>query len=143
MRDDNDQQTDLTVYYDGACPLCTAEIGHYETREGAERVCFVNIADPETDAGPDLNRDAALTRFHVRQSDGTLLSGAAAFVAIWETLPGWRWMARLARLPGALWILERAYRGFLPLRPLLSRIATRFGATPRSPAPLDTGRNPS
>ncbi|MEM9427107.1 MAG: DUF393 domain-containing protein [Pseudomonadota bacterium] len=131
---------ELTVYYDGACPLCTAEIGHYETRDGAERLCFVNIAEPDAKAGPDLDREAALKRFHVRKSDGTVLSGAAAFIEIWATLPGWRWLARIARLPGMPLLLEGAYRLFLPIRPALSRIASHFGAKPRT---LDKARDPS
>ncbi len=135
------KETDLTVYYDGACPLCSAEIGHYETRTGADRLCFVNIADESTDAGPDLDREAALKRFHVRRADGTLLSGAAAFTEIWATLPGWHWAARLAKLPGTPLILEAGYRAFLPIRPLLSRLATRFGARPRSTAPLDKAQS--
>ena len=137
------EKPEITVYYDGACPLCSVEIGHYESREGAERICFLNVADTATDPGPDLDRDAALKRFHIRKADGTVLSGAAAFTEIWATLPGWRWLARLARLPGMPWLLERLYRGFLPIRPLLSRIAKHFGAAPRTPSPLDTGQNPS
>lgn len=140
MSDETAKPHDLTVYYDGACPLCTAEIGHYETREGADRVCFVNIAETHADAGDNLDRDAALKRFHVRKADGTLLSGAAAFIEIWRTLPGWRWLARLARLPGVPWLLEVAYRLFLPIRPGLSWIAARLGAKPRT---LDTARDPS
>ncbi len=140
MTNDTSKTHDLTVYYDGACPLCTAEIGHYETREGAGRVCFVNIAEADADAGTDLDRDAALKRFHVRKADGTLLSGAAAFIEIWRTLPGWRWLAQVARLPGVPWLLEIAYRLFLPIRPALSWIASRLGAKPRT---LDTARDPS
>ena len=130
----------LTVYYDGACPLCTAEIGHYETREGADQLSFVNIAEADAQPGDDLDRDAALKRFHVRKADGTLLSGAAAFIEIWATLPGWRWLARIARLSGVPLLLEGGYRLFLPLRPALSWIATRVGAKPRT---LDKARNPS
>ena len=121
----------LTVYYDGACPLCSAEIGHYETRAGSDRLAFVNIAE-EVDTGPELSRDAALRRLHVRRADGTLLSGAAAFTEIWATLPGWRGLARFATFPGMPWLLERLYRGFLPLRPALSRLATRLGAKART-----------
>ena len=138
-----DKISKLTVYYDGACPLCTAEISHYETREGADAICFVNIAEEGIETGDDLDREAALKRFHVRKPDGTLLSGAHAFAEVWGTLPGWRWLARIAKLPGVLWLLEFGYRLFLPIRPILSRIASRFGATPRTTPSLDKTPNPS
>ena len=56
----------------------------------------------------------------------TQLDGAAAFVAMWERLPGWRWLARLARLPGMLWLLEVIYRGFLRLRPMLQTLVRHW-----------------
>jgi predicted DCC family thiol-disulfide oxidoreductase YuxK len=79
---------ELTVYYDGACPLCRAEIGHYRRCEGAERVAFVDVAMQEP--GDGLSRAEALTRFHVRGPDGALVSGAAAFARLWRSLPRWR-----------------------------------------------------
>lgn len=113
---------DLMVYYDGGCPLCRLEISHYQGQNGAERICFLDVSKAGDLAAPDLPRDKALARFHVRDSSGALVSGAAAFVRIWLVLPKWRWAARLSRIPGALWIMERAYRGFLPLRPFIARI---------------------
>ncbi len=120
----------LTVYYDGSCPLCSAEIGHYAGLRGSERLCFVDVSAPGADAGPDLSKDEALRRFHVRRADGRLLSGAQAFTAVWAVLPAWRSAAWLARLPGAPALLDGAYRAFLPVRPLLSRIAAALGARP-------------
>src|ERR1700712_3624613 len=98
------------VYFDGACPLCTVEIGHYKRQKGSESLCFVDVSHDDTEPGEGLSRDAALARFHVRAADGSLLSGAAAFVSIWDDLPKWRWAARLARLPGMMFILEPGYR---------------------------------
>ena len=70
-------------------------------------------------------RAALMARFHVQQADGSRLSGAAAFVAMWARLPGWRWLARLAQLPGAMPVLELAYRGFLRVRPWMQAWARR------------------
>ncbi len=111
----------LEVYYDGGCPLCRSEIAHYRKLDTAGRVDFVDISSPAAETGPDLERKTALSRFHVRGRDGELESGAAAFVRLWRELPGWRWLAMTARVPGVVWLMERAYRGFLPLRPRLAR----------------------
>jgi ubiquinone biosynthesis monooxygenase Coq7 len=119
----------LTVLYDGACPLCRREIAHVKglaERQGDSGLCFVDISHPtEADTRSAAERAALLARFHVQRADGSRLDGAAAFVAMWRRLPGWRWLARLARLPGALPLLELAYRAFLLVRPSLQRIARR------------------
>lgn len=125
----------LTVLYDGACPLCRREIAHYRTLAqsrtlaGADpALCFADVSDPAVAPPPGAPaRAALLRRFHVQRADGTLVDGAAAFVALWARLPGWRWLARLARLPGVTPLLELAYRAFLPLRPALQRRARRRG----------------
>lgn len=117
---------DVTVYYDGACPLCRAEIAHYRRADAEARLGFVDVSCPEA-TGPDgVSRAAALARFHVRDAGGRVMSGAAGFVAVWAQLPRWRWAARLARLPGVMAALELGYRGFLPVRPVLSGLVRRW-----------------
>jgi predicted DCC family thiol-disulfide oxidoreductase YuxK len=78
---------DLSVYYDGSCSLCQAEIAHYRRQPGAEEINFVDVSSSSCDPGPGLVRDTAMARFHVRTKDGTLLSGAEAFARIWAQLP--------------------------------------------------------
>lgn len=108
-----------TLYYDGACPLCNAEVKRlrdladprlqlvdvhqmvdlHETASGgaAER-------QPEEGA-PEQGRAAGraglpgrvelLRNLHYRRSDGTVLSGLDANVAAWQHTrlgPLWRWL---------------------------------------------------
>jgi predicted DCC family thiol-disulfide oxidoreductase YuxK len=130
-------ETDLapsTVYFDGSCPLCRAEIALYKRVDEACACRFVDVSDPAAIVPPGLTRDAAMRRFHVRAADGRLLSGAAAFVEIWSRLPPWRWAARLASWPGVLTLLEAGYRLFLPFRPLISRLFGRVLALRSSKA---------
>ena len=115
----------LTVYFDGGCPLCRREIGFLRRRVAPGEVAWVDVADsPGERVASDLDRDAALARFHVRLADGRLVSGVAAFAALWQRTRSLRWLGRLAdsRLLGGP--LEVAYRGFLKVRPLLQRLVS-------------------
>ena len=119
----------LTVLYDGACPLCRREIGVYRGLRPLrpdEPICFADVSDAALALPPGITREQLLARLHVRDRHGELLSGAPAFLALWAALPGWRWLARVGRLPGAAWAMERTYRRFLRWRPTLQRWASRL-----------------
>jgi predicted DCC family thiol-disulfide oxidoreductase YuxK len=121
-----EQAPPLTVLYDGACPLCRREISLYRGLQPVAPVCFSDISDASSPLPPGTTREQLLARFHVRGQDGQLLSGAPAFLALWSVLPGWRWLAVLGRVPGAVWVMERGYRLFLHWRPMLQRWAGRI-----------------
>jgi predicted DCC family thiol-disulfide oxidoreductase YuxK len=123
---------DLTVFFDGGCPLCRSEIGLYRNGAGAERVAFVDVA--AADAGnvaEGLDKTSALARFHVQTADGQLHSGAAGFTQLWLALPGWRWLGRITMLPGIRTVAEFAYRGFLVVRPGIQWFWQRAAASPK------------
>jgi demethoxyubiquinone hydroxylase (CLK1/Coq7/Cat5 family) len=132
MTPTKDSPETLTVLYDGSCPLCRREIAHVRTlsqRQQDGSLCFVDISQPTVGEAPLVDdRARLLARFHVQLADGSMLNGAAAFVAMWDRLPGWRWLARFARLPGMLILLEAAYRVFLWVRPSLQSVARRIEA---------------
>jgi predicted DCC family thiol-disulfide oxidoreductase YuxK len=123
------------VYFDKSCPLCAAEISHYQKLEAIQPVVFVDVSQADCALGPGLTRDAAMARFHIRDETAQLQSGAAAFVHLWSLMPGWRHVARMARLPGALPVLERCYRGFLHVRPILARCVRRLSHQSKRPRP--------
>ena len=117
---------DLTVFYDGACPLCRAEMGIYRNCAGADRIAFVDVAAaPDGAIVPGLDKADALKRFHVRGADGAVMSGAAGFAALWMRLPRWRLIGRFLHRPAVMPIAEFGYRAFLVVRPALQWIARR------------------
>ncbi len=111
---------ELTVYFDGSCPLCRREIALYRRQRGAERLLWLDVS-VGGHLGEGLSCEAAMRRFHVREAQGRLLSGGAAFARLWRALPGWRVLGWLFAGPPLSWGLEAAYRLFLPLRPRVQR----------------------
>ena len=101
-----------TVFYNGACPVCRAEIGHYRGLTGEGRLRYHDISDdPTTLARLGVDEEDQRRRLHVVTEDGRLLVGVDAFLALWRTLPRYRWIARLVGSPGlrpaAGWLYDR------------------------------------
>ena len=109
----------VTVWFDGDCPLCTREIRLMRRLDRRRAIRFIDVH-----AGRDCPLDPAtlLARFHAREEGGRIVSGASAFAAMWRAIPVLRPLGLLARNAVALWLLERAYRAFLKIRPRLSRV---------------------
>ena len=80
------------------------------------RIAFIDVADPEV--GCPLDRTALLARFHAREN-GVMLSGAAAFAAMWRAIPLLWPLGQAARVPLVASLLEWAYLRFLKIRPAL------------------------
>ncbi|WP_296562520.1 DUF393 domain-containing protein [Phenylobacterium sp.] len=122
----------LTVWYDGGCPLCAREIALMRRLDPDQQVCFVDL---ETAQDTPLPRQVMLERFHVSTPDGATQSGAAAFAALWRSLPALRPLGRVAAWPPLLAALELFYRGFLRLRPRLQGLVRRWDDRRRSVEP--------
>jgi predicted DCC family thiol-disulfide oxidoreductase YuxK len=107
----------LSVWYDGDCPICRREIAIMRRLDRRGRIDFVDASGP---ASCPVDRAELLARFHAME-DGRLLSGAAAFAAMWRAIPVLRPVGLLARNRVVLNLLERAYLRFLVVRPRLQR----------------------
>ena len=104
----------VKVWYDSECPLCRREIGFMRRLDRRGSVRFIDVQ-----SGRDcpLDRTTLLARFHAQEGDGPIVSGARAFAAMWRAIPALRPLGLLARNRAVLWVLERAYLGFLRIRP--------------------------
>ena len=112
----------LTVWHDGGCPLCAREIALMRRLDRAGAINFVDIADANSSC--PIDRAAMLARFHAMEV-GHLLSGGAAFAAMWRAIPLLRPVGLLARHRSVLDLLERIYVNFLRFRPRLQRWLVR------------------
>lgn len=114
------------VMFDGACPLCRREIAVYQKLQATEEIAWVDVSTCDFQPPAGMTKAQLLQRFHLITPDGQILSGAQAFVFVWNRLPGWRWLGLLSRLPGMLFLMEWVYRGFLIVRPVLQRLVRFF-----------------
>lgn len=112
----------VTVWHDGTCPLCQREIAMMRRLDRRGAITFVDAAAGGT---CPVSRTEMLARFHAREDDGPLLSGAAAFVAMWRAIPVLRPLGEMARNRLILSGLELLYLRFLHIRPRLQRWLAR------------------
>jgi predicted DCC family thiol-disulfide oxidoreductase YuxK len=114
---------DVTVWYDSDCPLCIREISLMRRLDKRNAIDFVNIQGAK---GCPISTSELMKRFHAQERDQPIVSGAAAFSAMWRAIPVLRPLGLLARFRPVLWVLERLYLGFLRIRPWLQRRARQL-----------------
>jgi predicted DCC family thiol-disulfide oxidoreductase YuxK len=91
---------ELTLYYDGQCPLCVAEVEFLQSRNAAGQLAFVDITQVGfTKAGHNISCEAAMAQIHGRTADGQVLVGVPVFAAAYK----------LAKLPVLAWLLSRRW----------------------------------
>ncbi|MDG3042063.1 thiol-disulfide oxidoreductase DCC family protein [Roseicyclus marinus] len=105
--------TDIRILYNARCPICRAEIAHYQKRAEATHAPLSFEDLNEADLGDwALTADQAKRRLHAALPDGRIVSGIPAFAAIWSALPGMGWLARLVMAPGVRTVADIAYNRF-------------------------------
>ena len=95
---------ELTLYYDGQCPLCVAEVAFLQSRNAQGQLAFVDVTQTDFEAaGLNISCEAAMAQIHGRTADGQVLVGVPVFATAYK----------LANLPVLAWLLSR--RWLLPL----------------------------
>ena len=101
------------MFFDGGCPICRREVDFYRRLDQAGRVQWYDItADTRALTALGIRPRDAQARLHALDRQGSIRIGAAAFVAIWRELPYWRWLARLAAVPGMVAVMDAVYRPY-------------------------------
>jgi predicted DCC family thiol-disulfide oxidoreductase YuxK len=110
---------EIEVWFDGGCPLCRREIAVMQRLDRAGRIRFIDLT--RSDLLCPLDTATMLARLHAREN-GVMLSGVAAFAAMWRCIPLLRPLGLAARLPAIEALLEWLYGRFLRVRPRLQAL---------------------
>ena len=85
----------LTIYYDGYCPLCQAEIRFLQSRNSANLLRFVDLREPHfNESAQHVSCKQALATIHGRLGDGEFLTGVRVFAEAYRRV-GLNAVARL------------------------------------------------
>ena len=83
MPNPDENSVTTTVFFDGSCPLCRWEISLYQGAVPTSPIQWVDVSDTKQKAIEGCSCRELMARFHVQTKEGAMLSGAAAFVALW------------------------------------------------------------
>lgn len=130
----------VTMFYDGACPLCRREVAHYKRVDDAMRIHWVDISrQPEILPRYGLDYPSALARLHVLDEDGRMHSGVQAFITVWSALPYYRWLAKSVRFMRIAPLLEWMYVRFARWRLARQNSVACTTATCEQNKPIEKG----
>ena len=105
-------QYPLTVFFDGACPICDREIALMKRLDRRRQLEFCDFSAQEYDAASSGFAAADLaTVIHARWADGSVITGVEVFRAMWEAV-GLGFLAKLSRLSLVEPLVLKAYAWF-------------------------------
>ena len=90
----------LTLLFDGGCPLCVREVRFLERRDRRQRIRFVDIDAPDyyPAAHGGIGYREAMGRIHAVAADGTVLQDVAVFRETYRLI-GLGWLYAPTRWP--------------------------------------------
>lgn len=115
---------ELTIFYDGGCPLCAAEMRHLNSLNSAGKLAFENIY--ATDFGarfPHIDQSEADRILHGQLANGELIFGLDVTFKAWVLVGKRKWVAIL-RWPIIKHVADVSYLFFARHRYLISRLLT-------------------
>ncbi len=108
MTQSNLKAHSLTLFYDGFCPLCVAEMKSLAKKDKQHRMKLVDVHEEGAlDDYPQINKAAALIRLHAIDEHNQVLVGLDVTHKAWQ-LVGRGWLIAPLRWPlvriGADWL---------------------------------------
>lgn len=98
------------LLYDGTCRFCLAMVNRWRETLECRGFGLAALQDEWVRERLGLPEEELLREMRVLSSDGRVLGAADAFVFLWGKI-WWCWpLWALAQIPGARWLINRAYR---------------------------------
>ena len=114
----------IKIYYDGLCYVCSKEMLHYSKMKESKNFEFIDITSPDFKCKEHgLDENLVHKSMHVKNLDGVVQTGIDAFIVIWNHIPQYTWLSKLAKWPIVNPIFKLGYCGFAALRPYLPKRA--------------------
>ncbi len=102
----------LTVFFDGACPICAREIAIMKRLDRKQQLTFCDFSLPEYDERLTGFSPVELGRvIHAQWADGRVIRGVEVFQAMWEAV-GLGMLTKLSRVWFVEPFLYKAYAWF-------------------------------
>lgn len=90
----------IEVFYDGKCGLCSKEIEYYKSIAPKDTFKWTDITrQPKALDKISVSLVDGLMYLHVKTAEGKTEVGLNAFIAIWNELPRWQTLGKIAALP--------------------------------------------
>jgi predicted DCC family thiol-disulfide oxidoreductase YuxK len=109
----SDTSYPLTVFYDGACPVCSAEMLQLQSEDRHHRIVLDDVSGEAGRVGRvGVSQQALLDCIHALTADGRLLKGVDVFEQVYRAVGRDR-AASAVGWPLMRWLAERSYPLFV------------------------------
>ena len=98
----------MKVFFNNSCKICKAEIDLYK-KEKIKEINWIDISNNST-AKLETNKNdkELIRRLHVI-NEGTVYSGAEAFLLVWNKIPKYKFLYKFFKLPIIFQIFSVTY----------------------------------
>ena len=103
------------VFFDGACPLCSREVKHYQKlvlNNGSENdIDWIDISKSKVELKAEcIKYEDAMRLMHIKDGSGVHQVGLDAVLTLWDKLPYYRRLSGFLRsIPSIYPVLANAY----------------------------------
>ena len=119
------RQPELTLLFDGGCPLCVREVTFLRRRDRDQSIRFIDIDAPDyrPEDWSGIGYRQAMARIHAIQADGTVLTDVAVFREAYRLI-GLGWLYAPTSWPVLGPVVDALYQVWARYRLKITKRAT-------------------